>query len=130
MQHLREGLRQTIEAAALLPVEPEPEPEVNLMVAPTGPPPFDLSGFPTPDLIDYQIDDTDVAYYLKTGELPAFAELNAEQRKEERRKIRDRSNMFHYQGNRLYRLSVPKGQPNESPPAKSHPQTSPDESRS
>ena len=118
VQHLRQGLLQTIQAADALPTEPEPGPEINLTVAPAGPPPFDLSGFPTPDLMEYQIEDVDVAYYLKTGELPVYANLNSDQRKEKRRNIRDRAKNYHHQDDRLYRLSVPKPHLNEPPPPK------------
>lgn len=54
--------------------------------------------------------------YLKTGDLPAFMSAGTNKRKDLRRQIRDRSKMYHLEGDRLYRLSSPKAQPNQPPP--------------
>ena len=117
VQHLRQGLQKEIELSKNVPLEPTeavvvplPTPELS------NPPPFDLASFPTPDLLEYAIGDPDVAYYFKTGCLPSFHGEPAERRKDLRRQIRDRSKMYHLEGDRLYRLASPKAQPNQPPP--------------
>ncbi|GAQ93161.1 putative retrotransposon protein, partial [Klebsormidium nitens] len=114
---LDEGLQKEIELSKNVRAEPT---EAAVVPLPTleldNPPPFDLASFPTPDPLKYVIGDPDVAYYFKTSCLPAFHGEPVERRKDLRRQIRDRSKMYHMEGERLYRLASPKAQPNQPPP--------------
>ncbi|GAQ92414.1 hypothetical protein KFL_010100030, partial [Klebsormidium nitens] len=117
VQHLRQGLQKEIELSKNVRAEPT---EAAVVPLPTpeldNPPPFDLASFPTPDPLEYVIGDPDVAYYFKTGCLPAFHGEPVERRKDLRRQIRDRSKMYHMAGERLYWLASPKAHPNQPPP--------------
>ena len=116
VQLLRQGLLQEIAASRNPPSAPASEPAPTPNPNSGRPPPFDLADFPTPDLTEYRIGDPDVAYYLKTSELPTFYELEPRARKEARHKIRKRAKMFHVEGDRLFHLAAPKAKANEPPP--------------
>ena len=47
------------------------------------------------DVMRFMTGDIDVSYYLKTGQLPAFAGETVERRKDKKRQIRDRAKMYY-----------------------------------